>query len=442
MSQFTPQAFEGKSVDVPKPPYPEFPLTAHASGMWKRKIAGRTYYFGRWANRVGGKLVRIKGDGWKKALADYKNRIDDIHSGRDHKRTPDETAVSNDDAGDPTVRAICNAFLTSKGRQYDAGEISPRMYSPGTPPQEGERPKPTGEYPTATKFLVDAFGKDRRVSELRPADFASLRATLARRYGPIRLGNTISRIRSVFKYGLDNGLIAKPILYGSEFNKPKKSDLRRHRAKRGERLILAAEIRAMLDVATPQFKAMILLGINAGFGNTDCAMLTTRAVDFKSGVVAFPRPKTGIARRCILWPETLDALRTAIDQRPKPKSATDDGLVFLTARGKPWIRTHAATAADNPRVDAVGKAFIKFKAKAGVDREGVGFYSLRHTFRTVADATLDTSAARLIMGHADHSIDNEYRDLASINDTRLKRVSDHVRAWLFADESKEAYRAS
>jgi integrase len=105
------------------------------------------------------------------------------------------------------------------------------------------------------------------------------------------------------------------------------------------------------------------------------------------------------------------------------------------------MRTHAATA-DDPRVDGVGKAFQKVKAKAGINRAGIGFYSLRHSMRTTADATLDTSAARLIMGHADPAIDGEYRDLASVDDARLKRVSDHVRSWLFADESNEASNAS
>jgi hypothetical protein len=67
-----------KAADQPKTPYPEFPLTPHASGAWQKKIRGRTQYFGRWAKRDDGKLVRIEGDGWKEALEEYKAVADDL----------------------------------------------------------------------------------------------------------------------------------------------------------------------------------------------------------------------------------------------------------------------------------------------------------------------------------------------------------------------------
>ncbi len=45
----------------------------------------------------------------------------------------------------------------------------------------------------------------------------------------------------------------------------------------------AAEIRAMLAVASVPLKAMILLGINCGFGNTDVANLCVKHLDLKGG---------------------------------------------------------------------------------------------------------------------------------------------------------------
>ena len=95
----------------------------------------------------------------------------------------------------------------------------------------------------------------------------------------------------MFKHGRKSDLIPP------EFRKPSKKVMRKHRAGNGKRLFEAAEVRTLLDKASPQLKAMILLGINAGFGNADCAALPQSALDLDREWLAFPRPKTGIDRR-------------------------------------------------------------------------------------------------------------------------------------------------
>jgi hypothetical protein len=44
-----------------------------------------------------------------------------------------------------------------------------------------------------------------------------------------------------------NGLIEKAVRYGTEFKKPDQAVLRRHRAKAGEKLFPADDIRAPID---------------------------------------------------------------------------------------------------------------------------------------------------------------------------------------------------
>src|SRR5262249_26331854 len=120
------------------------------------------------------------------------------------------------------------------------------------------------------------------------------------------------------------------------FNRPTKKAIRLHKAQQGPQLFTAEEVRQLIDAAGVPLRAMLLLGINAGFGNSDCARLPLSALDLDAGWLNYPRPKTGVPRRCPLWPETVAALREAIARRPTPKDPSDAGLVFLTKYGQSW----------------------------------------------------------------------------------------------------------
>lgn len=139
------------------------------------------------------------------------------------------------------------------------------------------------------------------MNDLASDDFAALRADLAGVWGPFRLGKAITCIKSVFKFGIENGLTESPTRYGSQFAKPSKSVLRRHRAASGKNLLDAEEVRRMLKAASTPLKAMILLGINCGLGNSDIADLRQSHLNLETGWLDYPRPKTGIERRCPLF---------------------------------------------------------------------------------------------------------------------------------------------
>jgi integrase len=243
---------------------------------------------------------------------------------------------------------------------------------------------------------------------------------VAAKWGPTTLGNTIQRIRVLFKFASDNGLAPRAVVYGQGFKRPSKKTLRLHRAAQGAKLFTAEEIRRLLDAAGPPMRAMILLGVNCGYGNHDCGTLRESSVDLEAGWVDFPRPKTGIPRRCPLWPETAAALGEALAKRREPKAGEDAGLVFVTRYGRSWAKDIAA----------VTKEMKKLLNKLGIGgRRGLNFYGLRHTFRTVADESRDQAACDHIMGHESPHMSTVYRE--RISDERLKAVTDHVRAWLF-----------
>jgi len=67
----------------------------------------------------------------------------------------------------------------------------------------------------------------------------------------------------------------------------------------------ASEIHAVLEVVNVHLHAIVLMGINCGYGQTDYARLSQSAIDFKGEWAIFPRPKTSVERRCPLRPETV-----------------------------------------------------------------------------------------------------------------------------------------
>jgi integrase len=378
----------------PAKPFPDFPLYAHKTGRWAKKIRRRVHYFGRWDNP-------------QAALNKYLEQKDDLMAGRVPRALLDEL----------TIQDLVNEFLASKDSLKDSGEIGTVYFD--------ELKKTCGR-------IVEQFGLRRLVVDVLPRDFEKLRAEFANKWSPVTVKNELQRVRSVFKYGYDAGLIDRPVRFGPGFKSPSQKSLRLARAKKGLRLFDAKQIHAMLRRASVQMKAMILLAINAGFGNRDVAMLPMSAIDFKRRWVEFPRPKTGIERRCPLWPETVAALREAIKNRPEPKNEADAGLVFITVFGHGW----AKNTPDNP----ISKETAKLLATLKIKRPGLSFYSLRHGFQTIGGEAKDREAVSVIMGHAPHVNDMSAVYREGISDERRLAVTDHIRAWLFGRTAGNAKR--
>jgi integrase len=375
-------------------PYPDFPLFKHATGQWAKKIRGRLRYFG------------IDPDA---ALAKYLDQKDALHAGR-NPRNPDAL----------TVRMLCNRFLTTKRLLMESGELSPRTWR---------------DYYETCERMTAAFGLDRLVEDLAGDDFERHRAKLAKIRGPVSLGNEIQRVRTILKYAFDETLIDRPGRFGSTFRKPARKSVREAKHAAGRKMFTAAEVRQLIDATKGQLKAMILLGINCGFGPTDVGSLPLSALDLKGGWVNFPRPKTAVPRRVPLWKETVAALREATDARPSPKDQADAGLAFITIRGHRWVRARSRETGGAVWIDSVGLEFGKVLRTLGVKRLGVGFYSLRHSFRTAADGAKDQRATDSLMGHVSEHVSAQY--VEEIEDKRLRAVTDHVRRWLLADAKKD-----
>ena len=225
-----------------------------STGKWCKSIRGKLQYFGNWGRRENGKLVRIPGDGWEQALDEYKRQADDLHSGRKPRESGDELLIAD----------LCNSFLIHCDEKVSIGEMV-RRTSDG--------------YKATMDRIVRVLGKTRVVKDLHPDGFATLRRDIAKTRGPVAAGNEITCCRVVFNFAVKNLLIKQPVSYGLSFQRLTKKTLRKEQAKNGKNMFTAEECRRIIAAAySPELKAMMLLDVNCGFKNSDCAKLPVDAM--------------------------------------------------------------------------------------------------------------------------------------------------------------------
>jgi len=177
---------------------------------------------------------------------------------------------------------------------------------------------------------------------------------------------------------------------------------------------------------------MILLGVNCGLGNTDIAALPRNAIDLKGGFLDFARVKTGVGRRCPLWPETIRAIEAHIAEDTIERSPEMKGLLFVTRTGQRYVRSvFRESDAGLPQLvehDAIVITFKRLMTEAGIELPGVAFYGLRFSCETFGGETGEQVAVDHIMGHVPdvNDMGDNYRGYVS--EESLRRVTDHIRA--------------
>ncbi len=384
-----------KKTKRPSKPTPDFPLSPRANGQWGKKIRGKIVCFGPWSDPDA-------------ALSRYLDQREDLQAGRKPRQYSREGT---------SVRDLVNRFLTDKKILVDSDLMSPRSWA---------------DYKDSCDGIVSHFGLSRPVADIRPEDFSSFYKVLQKGRGPVTTGSLVGRARVVFNYATRADLVETPVKFGPLFVKPSRAIMRKHRKAKGPRVWTADEIKTLLSEATPQLRAMILLAINCGFGNRDCGLLPLDSIDLVGGgdfgpSINFPRPKTGIDRRAPLWPETVEALRVVLQTRPEPTDEADAGLLFITKYRNRWTK--------ETKSDPLSQAFGKLCRSVGLgNKTGVGFYGLRHTFRTAAMRCRDSEAVDFIMGHAPDSNDMGAVYTEWVDDDRLLAATDAVRSWLFPSD--------
>lgn len=362
-------------------------LTADRSrNQWVKRIRGRLYSFGVLSDPAA-------------ALRRWQSEAPALEAGLGREASAPGEAI--------TLGEVCGLYLQAKAAAVEAGELTARTMR---------------DYVASVRLVVDRFGPDQLVEDLRPIDWERLLRSVP--YGPTRRRNWCVWVRMVFTWAHDSGVLAAPPRFGRAFRGSSARERRELRARVGELLFSAVQCRDLIEAAGVQLRAMILLGINGGMGAGEIGRLPRAAVDLEAGVVDYARPKTLVERQFPLWPESVCALREALASRPKRAARGCGPLVFLNRDGGPWWRDGE---------DGIGQAFRRLALSVGVRQRGgraMGFYTLRRTFRTIAEEKSDPHAVYRIMGHSLPGMTGIYVQRLGLD--QLRRVTDHVRAWLLS----------
>ena len=300
-----------------------------------------------------------------------------------------------------TLKQLCDLYL-----QYQNLKVQAKALTAG---HHIEQVK-------SLKKLMSFIGPSRVIDEISTLDLQSYRRKLQKEYSTAhRMNLHISIMKAMFHWVTKNDVLSSI---------PNIDAVSRGRIVHKQRQTFSSEdIRQLIEAADVQMKAMIWLGINCGFGCTDCAELKWSNLDFENCRVKLPRKKTGISRDLPLWPETIEAL----EEVPRKGKR-----VFYTNRGNPFVRTIIKTDAnDKPKYstqNTITRKFSRLVKKARLDvPEGTGFYTLRRTAATIAARSGDPFAVQRLLGHADLQMATRYvQDVSKQTDKVIEKSRMYV----------------
>jgi integrase len=356
----------------------KFPSTLHPTGQYCKKINGKLHYFG--TNK-------------KQAFERYLEQATYLHGG--------QNIVQKASNGSMTLKGLCDLYLEYKHSKVLAGDLSATHHND----QIGSLSK-----------LMSFLGKGRRIKSISTLDLQNYKRGLQSAYGSAhRLNLHVGAMKAMFHWARRNDILQ---------HIPNIDAVSRGKIVHQEMYIFSSEqIKKLLSLTSTKVRAMILLGLNCGFGCTDCARLKWTDLDLENGRVQLARNKTGVPRNLPLWPETIQALKKV------PRSGQ---LVFYTAEGHPWVRASPKTMTDGSRryttVNAVASMFSRLLKKARINApNGTGFYTLRRTAATLAARSGDPFAVQRLLGHVDLTMATRYvQDVSEQTDRVIENSRKYV----------------
>jgi len=358
----------------------KFPLTFHPTGQYCKKIRGKIYYFG---------------SDKKKATQRYLDQSTYLHGCQNNLQQQKPTGDNM------TLKQLCDMYLKYQYSKLQANGLTASHHN---------------EQIGSLNRLMVFLGQNIDVNKISTLDLQNYKRKIQKsRVSVCRLNLHISIMKALFHWARKNDVLV---------NIPNIDAVSRGKIVHHEKFTFDSEqINELLSAADTKMRTMIWLGLNCGFGCTDCSELKWSDLDLVNARVKLPRRKTGIFRDLPLWPETVESLEKI------PKTGN---LVFYTCRGNPYIQTLLKTDGNGngkyTTINTITTKFSRLIKKSGLDvPKGTGFYTLRRTAATIAARSGDPFAVQRLLGHADLQMATRYVQNVS---EQTDRVIENSRAYL------------
>jgi integrase len=262
---------------------------------------------------------------------------------------------------------------------------------------------------STTKFLTFLGERaDEDISAISRNDVIAYRKTLAASLSSTSTNQNIKCLRMVFKSARRESLVSE--------NPAEFVDTVKKKGGYERRPFTIPELQAVMRVADPEWKSMILFGIYTGQRLSDIAGLTWTNIDMKNQEIRLETAKTGKLMKIPLAPPLLRHLESLkFKGKPEtpvhPRASTTLNKTYKTSTLSNQFANILALAGLRKKVSHVKEQDGRTGAKKAAP---LSFHGLRHTAVTMLkEAGIPAAVVMELIGHDSEQMSEHYTHVGS-----------------------------